>query len=399
MKYEWRIPFFLISRHLRRGSKWTLVLIIFLMAIAFINMVFVSSLFNGIIATSDSHVKETYAGNITIYPGIKDDVIANTDRELAKIRATDGVAAATAHYQLPVTSLKFKDVKSAFRLLAIDPGDERRVTTVYKSLQSGRYLAPNDKNGILLGVQVTNSTDASTKALKGARVGDTIKVTLQGTDYNFIVRGIFATKFIESDFQTFTTVKAMKDVAPYLKNKASSILVKVDTPGKEDAVIDALKAHGVKGRIYSWKDSAGLMKDMSANFVSIDVLLSLVATLIAAVTIFIVIYVDITNKRNQIGILRALGVRPYLIHVVYVLQSAVYSICGILVGAALFFTLLVPYFIAHPFELPLGSAVLVVNYANFILRAETILAVAIISGLIPAIMVTRMNMLDEIRGK
>jgi putative ABC transport system permease protein len=399
MKHEWRIPFFLILRHLRRGSKWTLALIIFLMAIAFINMVFATSLFNGIIATSDAHVINTYAGNITIYPNAEDDVIANTDRELEKIRAVDGVKAATAHYMLPASSMKYKNIKSTFRLLAINPKDEKQVTTVYQSITSGKYLDPDDKKGILLGSQVTGSKEAASRSLKGVRVGDTVKVTIQGTEYSFIVRGIFDSNYVETDFQTFITEKAMRDVAPYLRNQASSILVKVNTPGNEDSIIATLKARGVNGEMHNWKDSAGLMKNVSASFVSIDVILSLVATLIAAVTIFIVIYVDITNKRNQIGILRALGVRPYLIHAVYILQSAIYSIAGVLAGTIMFFGILVPYFIAHPFALPMGNAVLTINVANFLFRAETILWVALLSGLIPAVMVTRMNMLDEIRGK
>jgi putative ABC transport system permease protein len=399
MKHEWRIPFFLISRHIRRGSKWTLALIIFLMAIAFINMVFATSLFNGIIATSDAHVIDTYAGHITIYPNAEDDVISNTDRELKKIRAVSWVKAATAHYMLPASSMKYKNIKSTFRLVAVNPSDERKVTTVYQSMQSGKYLDPNDKKGILLGAQVTGSKEAASRSLKGVKVGDTVKVTLQGTEYSFIVRGIFYSNYIETDFQTFVTEKAMRDVAPYMKDQASSILIRINTPGNEDKIISTLKARGVKGEMHPWKDSAGLMKNVSASFVSIDVILSLVATLIAAVTIFIVIYVDITNKRSQIGILRALGVRPYLIHMVYILQSAVYSIAGVLAGTIMFFGILVPYFVAHPFALPMGNAELAINVGNFLLRAETIFWVALASGLIPAIMVTRMNMLDEIRGK
>ncbi len=397
---EWRIPFFLIFRHLRRGSKWTLALIIFLMAIAFVNMVFASSLFNGIIATSNANVIETYAGNITIYPNAKDDFIARTDKELTKIRAVDGVKAATAHYQLPAASMKFKNIKSTFRLIAIDPSNEIQVTNISQKLISGRYLEANDSDGILLGAQVTGNEEAATRSFKGIKVGDIVKVTLQNnTEKNFIVRGIFYSNYIEADYQTFTTIKAMQDVAPYLRNQASSILVTVDTPGTEPKVIDGLKARGVNGDIHPWQDSAGLMKDVTKSFVSIDVILSLVATLIAAVTIFIVIFVDITDKRSQIGIMRALGVRPYLIHAVYVLQSVVYSVAGVLLGAAMFFGLLVPYFVSHPFALPMGNAHLVVNVGNFVLRAETILWVAIFSGLIPAVMVTRINMLDEIRGK
>lgn len=400
MKHEWRIPFFLILRHMRRGSKWTLALIIFLMAIAFVNMVFVTSLFNGIVAISDTKIKETFAGNITIFPSVGDDFLDNASKELEKIRAVGGVTAATAHYQMPASTMKYKNIKSTYRLFAINPDDEKQVTVIYKNMLSGKYLKADDKNGIILGAQVSGNEEAATRSFKGIKVGDVVKVALPNNmERDFTVRGIFYSNFIETDYQTFITEKAMRDIAPYLKNQATSILIKIDNPGDESKIIANLKSRGVKGDMHTWKDSAGMMKGISKSFLSIDVLLSLVATLIAAVTIFIVIYVDITNKRSQIGILRALGVRPYLIHMVYVLQSAIYSIAGILVGTAMFFAWLVPYFVSHPFALPIGDAQLVVNYANFVFRAETILVVAVLSGLIPAILVTRGNILDEIRGK
>jgi putative ABC transport system permease protein len=398
MKFEWRIPFFLIARHLWRGSKWTLALIIFLMAIAFINLVFVSSLFNGIIDSSDRKTIETYTGNVSIYPLVGDDFITNTKDTLNKIRATDGVVAATAHYVIPA-SMEWNKIKASHSLAAINPDDEKKVTTVWSNMQEGRYLSANDRDGIILGTQVAGADESGLYTFKGIKTGDKVKISVGQVSKEFTVRGIFYTNSMQTDYQTFITERGLQSIAPALKGKAGAILIKIDKTGNEAAVIDRLRAHGVRGKILQWKDLAGLMKSVTKSFVSIDVLLSLVGTLIAAVTIFIVIYIDVNNKRQQIGILRALGVRPYLIQAVYVLQSAIYSFFGVILGVAMFFALLVPYFQAHPFALPIGDATLLVNYPTFILRAEIILIVAVLSGLIPAIMVTRMNMLDEIRGK
>jgi len=127
--------------------------------------------------------------------------------------------------------------------------------------------------------------------------------------------------------------------------------------------------------------------------------MSFVGVLIAAVTIFIVIYVDITNKRKQIGILRAIGIKPYIIISSYVILSGVYAVIGVALGTLIFKFGIMPYFEAHPFVLPICDAVLVLTKTDYVIRAETIMWVSVFSGLIPAAITTRIKMLDAIIGK
>jgi putative ABC transport system permease protein len=121
--------------------------------------------------------------------------------------------------------------------------------------------------------------------------------------------------------------------------------------------------------------------------------------MIAAVTIIIIIYVTIINKRKEIGILRAIGIKPYIIVFSYVILSAIYAFIGIIVGTAIFFWILVPYFQVHPFVLPICDAVLVLNGPDYLVRAEAIMWVSIFGGLVPAVIVTRAKMLNAILGK
>ncbi len=141
------------------------------------------------------------------------------------------------------------------------------------------------------------------------------------------------------------------------------------------------------------------MKSVGESFTSINILMTFVGILIAAVTVFIVIYVDIVNKRKQIGILRAIGIKPYIIVSSYVILSAVYSVIGVLIGSAVFYFILVPYFNAHPFSLPICDATLVLSNADYFVCAEMIMWVSVISGLIPSVIITKTKMLDAILGK
>jgi len=117
------------------------------------------------------------------------------------------------------------------------------------------------------------------------------------------------------------------------------------------------------------------------------------------VTIFIIMYVDITHKRQEIGILRAVGVKSYLIGTTFVLQTIVYSFLGVALGTAMYFGIIFPYFQAYPFSIPIGDVTLSVSPADFVSRGLSVIFVGILSGLIPAIIGLRTKILDAILGR
>lgn len=215
----------------------------------------------------------------------------------------------------------------------------------------------------------------------------------------FTIKGVFYTKYLQTDTKAFITSKALHELMPQLADKASGIVVRIDKPGDENRVIRLLKAAGVDGNVSPWQDSAGVAKSVTKSFITINALLTTVGFLIAAITIFIIIYVDITHRRQEIGILRAIGIKSYLIRSTYVLQAVVYSVFGVLIGCAIFFAIIVPYFHVHPFAIPIGDVTPMPSAADFIARAEAVIAVAIVSALVPSIIVTRARILDEIRGR
>lgn len=400
MKTELRIPFYLTWKHLTRGNKWTLLLIIFLMAVAFINLIFVASLFNGIIDNTNKQIINTYTGNIFIAPKEGLDYIDNANQVLSIIRKTENVVAASGQMTVPA-NLKYKNIKGNWQILAINPDDEKNVTNVSQKMIEGSYLAANDTDQIIIGRQIAGGEGVENNAFsfKGAHVGEKVTLSFDSKTREFTIKGIFYTKFINTDERAFITQKALEEMMPTLDNKATTIVVKLSKAGIEKETIDKLQANGVDATIYSWEEAAGLMASVTKSFLSINVIMSFVAVLIAAVTIFIVIYIDISNKKKQIGILRAIGVKPYIIVSSYLIQTAVYAVAGVLLGTGLFYAAIVPYFIAHPFSLPIGDASLLVNFPDFIARAESIIWVAILAGLIPAIIITRIKILDALRER
>jgi len=400
MKSEAKIPFFLINRYLLRGNKWKLFLIIFLMAAAFINLVFVTSLFGGIIEMTNRQIINTYTGNIMIAPKEGSDFIEDLDSKLKKIDQINEVLARSAQVSVPA-SLESRNIKRSWPILVINPDDEKRLTNISEKIIEGEYLAQDDVDKIIIGRQIAGGDGVEMNAFsfRGAKVGDKVTMAFDGVSKEYTVKGIFYSKFLDTDERAFITEKSLKELVPdFYDNKASSIILKT-AKGNEDRTIELLKEMGLSENFYTWEDVAGLMKTVTESFLSINILLSTVGVLIAAFTIFIVIYIDIVSKRQQIGILRAIGIKPYLINALYVMQTVVYSCFGVILGGIIFFGILVPYFNHYPFSLPIGDATLVINYGELIIRTETIIIVAILAGLIPAVTTTKMKLLEAIWGR
>ena len=391
------LPFYLTFQYLRRGRKWTLMLTLFLMTVAFINLIFIPSLFSGIIDGANNQIIDTMTGNIYVMPKDGNDYINNKSQTIDQLRAVDGVEAISAKTLLPAR-LKYKNITGNWQISAINPNNDKKVSNISTKMISGSYLNESDTDQIIIGTQIAGGKDIEENALsfKGAKVGEKVSLILDGKLKEFTIKGIFDSNFVESDKRAFISETALNSIMPNANNKATTINAKIDQNANENDVIKSIEAKGINGKVYSWEEATGLMKSVSNSFLTINILLSFTSVMIAAVTIVIIIYVTIINKRKEIGILRAIGIKPHIIVSSYVLLSAVYAFSGIIIGTVVFTTILMPYFLVHPFVLPICDAVLVLNWPDYILRADIIMIVSVIAGYIPAVIITRVKILDAI---
>jgi ABC-type lipoprotein release transport system permease subunit len=98
---ELSIPPFLVARLVTRSNRWSLALTVFLMAISFVNLIFVASLFGGIMRGSEDQVINAYVGHITIGPRHGEQVIDHVAETLAVVCGTPGVRGASAQTIVP----------------------------------------------------------------------------------------------------------------------------------------------------------------------------------------------------------------------------------------------------------------------------------------------------------
>jgi putative ABC transport system permease protein len=254
-----------------------------------------------------------------------------------------------------------------------------------------------------LGIQVAGAdrTDLTfyASSLKTVHAGDTVSVTLiNGQKKDFVVRGIFKDDFVLADNAAFITQNALNNLIPTTKNKSTSIYVKTKNIGNEDSTISKLQSIRNDLKYDKWQSLQGVIKDQLDTFTLVNNILRMISLLVASVTIFIITYVDLVNKRKQIGIERAIGIKSTAIVLSYLLKAIYYSIAAVLLGSLLYLYLIVPIVIAHPFHFPNGLVTLAIDSNMMINDGISIVIVGMISALIPSISTIRMKILDAIWG-
>ena len=93
-----RIGFFLALRQVRRASKWTTGLIIFVMTLTFLNLVVVSGILVGLIEGSVEANKTYYTSDVILSNLSKKDYIEQTPKVLSIVEALPEAQAISARY-------------------------------------------------------------------------------------------------------------------------------------------------------------------------------------------------------------------------------------------------------------------------------------------------------------
>ncbi|MEA1866409.1 MAG: ABC transporter permease [Euryarchaeota archaeon] len=396
---ELKVSAFLAYKSIAKGNKGTSVLTILIMALAFVNLMFMSSLFAGLTDASEDQVIETLYSNIVIEPKDEETYIKYPDSILKKVNSVPGVLGTSAQY-LTASTITHEEKSGAWTVRSVDPNNEITVSAVPEMMIAGEYLSKYDRDEIVIGKEIAGGHGGSLEhlSLGGVVVGDTVEVAFKnGVRREYRIKGIFDTNFIQSNQLAYITEKEMESVLG-TTDMTSQILVKTERKGGEAIYVEQFTVLGVHEDIKTWAVYAGIVATITQSFTAINTLISTIGLFVAGITIFIVIYVSTVSKRRQMGILRAIGIKESIIIRSYVFQAVFYAICGCIAGLMVMFMVLVPYYIKHPLVFPMGDVTLVIEQKNAIARGVALIAAALIAGFIPSWRAVRETILDAIWG-
>ncbi len=400
MTRTFKVASLLAFTSITRGNIGVVLLTIFILALVALNLLFVPSLLRGLIVGANNKVINTYAGDIVIEPGGDNTFIKDVDHLIAKIRSIDGVVGVAPRNSLGA-EIDFENERTNCIIYGIRPEEEKKVFHIYNSLLEGSYLDSKDRDEILLGIQLAGADrpqiELYSRSLRSVHAGDKVTVTYaNGLEKRYRVKGVFYTEFIQTDLQAFVPEKEFETIMPLGRNRASTIHVKIADDADIEDIVEQLKYLRDDLKILTWQDYAGIIRSMTDSFNVINAILNLVNLLVAGITVFIVTYIDVSNRRRQIGIQRAIGIIPQSITLAYLMRAIFYAIIGAILASLVFTYIVVPLEAKYPFHFPFGSVYLVIGFPHIVRTALVLLIVSIVATLIPVERVMRLKILDAI---
>lgn len=395
-----RVSAFLAGKALQRGNKGTLVLTVMIIALVFVNLVFLPSIVAGVVVMFNQQSVDYNYGNLVVEPRENEQAIEDAGVLVRRIERIPGVLAISPRLTAGGT-VTFHGTSLARSVIGIDPTEERRVTRTSTRMIEGVYLSDGDTDAAVIGRTIAGNENPrldTQDSLGGVRVGDSITVTYtNGAIRRYLVKGIFQTDSYSTDASVFVTRRELEGVTGR-SDQASQLLVRTGVDGDEEAFRLRLYSYGVQETVRTWQEkSRGIIGDVTNSFAIINLISTAVSLVIAIVVIFIVVFINTVNRRRQIGILKAIGIEPRLIVGSYVIQVLV--ICG--AGAAAGLVLLagvVQYLTLYPLRFPGGPVLPVVELLQVAQSVASLFVVSTIAGYVPAWKVAGEEILEAIRG-
>jgi len=411
---NFKLALFLAYKSIIKGNRWALALIILVMSLSFANLILTPSIMSGVTSTLDEQQVDTLFAHIVIDPGEEDYYLNHVEQTVRKIEQVPGVVGASAHlnstafmeYQWREKDTPSDKGKSgSWTVIGINPGQEGDVTTIRENIIEGSYLDENDRDEIVLGVEIAGGDKAQTSpflTLEGAQVGDKVRLTFpNGIQREYRVKGIFqAREMGQADRLAFVTKKEIASVLgrSIFNDRASQILVRIEQTGDEARFIEQLEALGIDGEIRSWDEYGGAVGGIVSSFNVVASLISGIGLVVAAIVMFIVIYISVISKKRQIGILRAIGIKRGAIVYSYIIQALFYAVIGVIFGGLIFGYGIMPYFDYNPITLPIGVVSLTIKPIVIQSAVFGLILSAVFAGFVPVLGIIKQSIIKAIWG-
>lgn len=424
-----RVGWFLAVRQLRRGSKGTTFLIVFIMVLTFLNLVVVSGLLVGLITGSYKQYRESYSGEVIITAAPGRDYIENSPALVAFLQKHPKVQAISPRYGASAQVLgtldenpikKERPNRIGIRVTGIDPVREETLTGFSRFLIEGEALRPGEEGYVLIGANMIKKYSSFADAnipgldlLQDVDVGTRVRVTLAGSaqdsassaaqlvSKDFIIKGIVKTKVDEISTRLFMLDTELRRMLPANREQLQEIAIKTEyaTAG---TLVEEIKTFmdGHAARIQTTDEAIpSFLRDIETTMTLLGNSLSSIALVVASITVFIVVFINAVTRRKFIGIMKGIGISPRAIQFSYVVQAFFYGAVGSAIGLALTFGFLRPFFEVNPIDFPFSDGILVATPAGALMRVAILLGVTLLAGFVPAKLIVRKNTLDSILGR
>jgi ABC-type lipoprotein release transport system permease subunit len=329
-----------------------------------------------------------------------EDLVENPETIASQIGALQQVKAATPRLYASGYLSSGKE-SAGVRIDGIDP--QSPANDPYRQgLVSGNFITADDREGLVIGKPLAEKL--------GLNAGDQVDLSVNTSNGNvdeqkFTVRGIYSTGTYGFDNATIFLPIAKAQAITQTENHASTIFVLLKDTSSTNAVVQALQ--GAKLKVQTWQDLNTLLvqwEQMAQSYIAIFYLIILAIT---ASVIINTLIMSVYERTREIGILSAIGMRGGRILWLFLAESSLLAVGGVIMGLVL--GLLATYwFNVNGFYIGnMGITGMLVSdrifakltLDNVIRLSVMTFIVTLLAGLYPAVMASRMEPVEALRAE
>jgi len=292
-------------------------------------------------------------------------------------------------------------------LLGVVPDNERQVTTLQQHLVAGAYLSPGAEAGALLGRGLAEKL--------GVAPGDELVIVTQAADGAIgndllQVRGIFATGDTGHDNGLLLVDLPWLQQLMALPGQIHEVAVRIRQPLRAAEVAASL-APALPDRltVVGWETLLPEMREAIASFDVSRMIIVVILYFATGLGILNTFFMSVMERTREFGVLMAIGMRPWRIRLLVLLETLAMGICSLVAGVGL--GLLLTFYMARH-GIDLSGTLTPVTYAggtlpprlhavlepsNVLVPAALLLLVCLLAGFLPANRAAKLKPVEALR--
>jgi len=334
MKLYFRLAWRNIWRHRRRTF-----IIVMAMGLGLALMMFYDGLVDGFDQAIYGNAIKVLGGNIQVHA---EGYRAKAD-QTPLLPLTDDLAvvqAASANPQVLAATRRINtggltsSPEGAFAvgITGIEPEKELEVNLASQHVIAGRYLTSEDLDAVFIGKGLADAM--------GVQVGDRITLTGRSTHEQMrrrtmTVTGIFDLGMPDIEKRTvYISLLEAQDLYG-LTGQVTEVAITLRQLGREAEVLAALRPQLPGFEIESWETNFPELQAALDTKGGVMNIFSVVILLIAGIGILNLLLMAVYERTREIGLLGALGLRPYQISILFILEGTMIGLVGVAAGIVL----------------------------------------------------------------
>lgn len=276
----------------------------------------------------------------------------------------------------------------------IDPRQEELVSKLAKQIVSGElYGLSRGSNAVLLGQTLATKI--------GARVGSTVTITPgTGSPISAPVAGIYRSGVREVDERKVYSLMRTAQMMAGQTDLVNEMRIQLDDAFRAREIADRI-AGQIGYRAIPWQEAnADLLSSLKVQEKIMNVIMA--AMMLASTFAIYSIISTITNeKRNDIAIMKSLGMKEYFVQAIFITEAVMIAIVGIPVGWLLGYLLCyATTYIKYSNPITEGVMAIAPYYSitHYIVVGMITLGCCLLSAFLPSRKASHVHPVDIIRG-